>query len=228
MPKTSYLAAVVLGILLLLVSCKCSELKVTNASGARDATLEYLHEQYPENVPETGLEWQEEDVTPAGVVGISIKQFTSDGLTVRVSAPVVVPENTIYTTTVTSIQGSWYWQGEVKPNGSVAELSPLTGMTETWSRNIAEQFVVNSPTFTYDGMEETLELTETLTLRCPACWAFIFEFDSRHAGYGDRTGMVLAEVITHHEAVITLDRGEIVSAVIDEKWDMLRQEETSY
>ena len=135
------------------------------------------------------------------------------------------PENIIYATTITSHQGGWYWEGEAKPDGTVTEVSPLIEMTEEWSRNIAEEFVTDSPTFSFDGIDETLELTETITLRCPYCWAFVFEFDCRHAGYGDRTGEVLAQVITHHEAFISADKGEIVSAVIDEKWDMLQQKE---
>ena len=224
MSEARYLAPVTLSVVLLLGVCVSCGPKIEDAAGARDAALEYLREHYPENAPDTGLEWQEENTTLIFVLGIWVKKFTSDGLAVRVSAPVVVPEKTIYTTTVTSIQGSWYWQGEVKPNGTVTELSPLTGMTETWSRNIAEEFVRNSPTFTYDGIEETLVLTGTMLLRCPYCWAFSFEFDSRHAGYGCREGEALAQVITHHETVISIDKGEVVSAVMDGKWDMLQQE----
>lgn len=213
-------------VLLVLGACKGSEPagpEVENAAGARDTALEYLRQQYPEDAPSTGLQWQEEDVTPGGLVGSSIRQFTSDGLTVTVSTPVVAPENIIYTVTTTNVQGGWRWEGEVKPDGTVTEVSPLTEMSEEWSRNIAEEFVMNSPTFSYDGIEETLELTNTLTARCPFCWAFTFEFDSRHAGYGNREGEVLAQVITPHKAVIIMDKGEIVSAVMDGKWDILRR-----
>ena len=54
-------------------------------------------------------------------------------------------------------------------------------------------------------------------------WTFVYRFESRHAGYGDRTGQMLAQVITPHEAVITVERGEIKSAIMDEKWDMINQ-----
>ncbi len=224
--KAKYPLVVVMVLLLVLGACKGGEPagpKVKDAAGARDTALEYLREQYPENVPDTGLRWLEEDITPGGLVGSSVTRFTSDGLTVTVSAPVVAPESVIYTTTVTSVDGGWHWKGEVKPDGTVTELSPLAEMSEEWSRDIAEEFVKNSPTFAYDGIEETLELTDTMTLRCPFCWAFTFEFNSRHAGYGNREGEVLAQVITHHEAVITVDKGEVVSAIMDVKWDMLRQ-----
>ncbi|UCB43202.1 MAG: META domain-containing protein [Dehalococcoidales bacterium] len=225
MSKVKYSLVVGLAVILAFGACKgeSAEPEVEDAAGARDTALEYLREQYPESALGTGLQWQEEDITPGGLVGSSAKQFTSDGLTVTVSAPVVAPEYIIYTTTTTSTQNGWHWEGEVEPDGTVTELSPLTEMSEAWSRDIAEEFVKNSPTFTYDGIEETLELTDTLTARCPFCWAFTFEFDSRHAGYGTREGETLAQVITPHEAVIIINKGEVVSAIMDREWDMLRQ-----
>lgn len=101
---------------------------------------------------------------------------------------------------------------------------PAPQFTAEQSQQIAEQFVRSSPTFTYDGMEETLSLTESQTAGCPSCWEFTFAFDSRHAGYGDRTGQVLAQVITPHQVVVSVEEGEVISAIMDGKWDMLRQE----
>ena len=112
-------------------------------------------------------------------------------------------------------------KGPAGPNGKDKIFS------QEESQEIAEEFLRNSPTFVFDGMEETLELVDTLTARCPSCWAFIFEFDSRHAGYGDRTGQTLAQVITPHRAVIGVEQGKLNSAVMDEKWDMLEQQEIS-
>jgi len=223
--KAKYPLVAGLVVVLVLGACKDEpgEPVVEDAAGAKDTAFEYLQEQYPDNAPDSGLQWEEEDITPGGLVGTSVKQFTSDGLTVTVSAPVVAPENIIYTTTITSIDGGWYWRGEVRPDGSVTELSLLAEMSEEWSQDIAEEFVKNSPTFAYDGIAETLELTNVLMARCLFCWAFTFEFDCLHAGYGNREGEALAQVITHHEAVIIVNKGEVVSAVMDVKWDMLRQ-----
>ena len=107
----------------------------------------------------------------------------------------------------------------------VSEVSPLTEISEEGSQAIAEEFVRGSPTFDFDGIEKTLKLTKTLTAQRPDHWSFTFEFDSRAAGYGDRPGKMLAQVITHHRAVITVEQMEITSAVMDEKWDMLSQRE---
>lgn len=98
------------------------------------------------------------------------------------------------------------------------------GVSEQESLNIAQQFLKNSPTYKFDGIDETLKHKETLTLRCPYCWQFIFSFDSRQAGYGDRTGQMLAQVITPHTARITVEQGEVPYAVLDNEWDMLQQE----
>ena len=97
------------------------------------------------------------------------------------------------------------------------------------AQELAEDFVRDSPTFTYDGIAESLEPVS----RCPKCSLIILEFDSAHAGYGDRTGQVLPEQITHHQVQIyfytSFANGsdseiEIVDAVMDLKWDMIKQE----
>ena len=97
-------------------------------------------------------------------------------------------------------------------------------INEEGARQIAENFVRNSPTFAFDGIPETLELVETLYPDIENAWGFVFQFESRHAGYGDRTGENLAQVITPHEAHVTVQDGEVMSALMDEKWDMLVQE----
>ncbi len=108
-------------------------------------------------------------------------------------------------------------QGEAQQQG-------ISEVSEEESREIAEEFVEDSPTFVFDGIEDSLVLTDTLALQGPYCWQFVFEFDSSHAGYGDRTGLTLAEVITPHQAVVTVEQGEVTDAVLDGEWDMLSQE----
>ena len=200
------------------------DLIVRDAAGARDVAITYLQKQVGENAPATDIEWDEENITPPSLVGQETSAFTSDEWTITVSYPVVLPENALYEVEVSSIKFVRHWKGIVKPDSSVTELSPFTQMSEEESRRIAKEFVKSSPTFVFDGIEDTLRLTDTITLRCPHCWQFIFEFDSGHAGYGDRTGQALAQVITHHIAQITIVMGEVKSAVMDDMWDMLNQE----
>jgi len=105
-----------------------------------------------------------------------------------------------------------------------AQQQGISEVSEEESREIAEEFVEDSPTLVFDGIEDSLVLTDTLTLQSPYCWQFVFEFDSSHAGYGDRTGLMLAQVITPHQAVVTVEQGEVTGAVLDGEWDMLSQE----
>ena len=100
----------------------------------------------------------------------------------------------------------------------------LNPVSEEESLTIAREYTKNCPTFKFDGMEETLKHISTLTLRCPYCWQFEFQFESRHSGYGDRTGQILTQVITNHTVTITVQEGEVGSAIMDDKWDMIKQE----
>lgn len=92
-------------------------------------------------------------------------------------------------------------------------------------RRAAEDFVRGSPTFAFDGIEDSLRLADTLEISQPASWTFVFEYDASHAGYGDRAGQVLAQVITPHTASVTVTDGEVVYGTLDNKWDMLEQTE---
>jgi hypothetical protein len=94
------------------------------------------------------------------------------------------------------------------------------------SQKLAKKFILEeSETYKYDGSD--LELKETLypdIVDCPNCYTFVYEFISSHGGYGDRTGKMVTQVITPHEAHITVENGEITSAVLDLQWDMIHQE----
>jgi hypothetical protein len=98
------------------------------------------------------------------------------------------------------------------------------GKTEEELGQMAEQYVSNSPTFAFDGIEGTLQLVQILYSDSENAAQFVFQFESRHPGYGDRTGQILAQVVTPHEAVITIEYGEVKSALMDEKWNMMEQQ----
>ncbi|MFW6151091.1 MAG: hypothetical protein ACOC6A_06115 [Chloroflexota bacterium] len=197
---------------------------------ALDVAVGWLQDEYPDRAPQSGTNWQVEEVEMTGpggepVVGASAKRIVSDDWVAMVTWQVVAPEHMQYRIVLKSPASGWYWQGTVKAaDGEVAEQTPMQQINEEMSREIAEEFVRNSPTFAFDGMPETLELVETLYPDIEGAWGFVYRFESRHAGYGDRTGQALAQVITPHEAHITVERGEVISALMDEKWDMLAQE----
>ncbi len=109
---------------------------------------------------------------------------------------------------------------------SSSEAGQITGpggISQEESQEIARQYVINEPTFVFDGMVETLVLVNTTTLKCPYCWEFVYQYDCRQAGYGNRTGLMLAQVITPHTATIVVQEGKVTSAVMDGSWDMMGQ-----
>ena len=103
-----------------------------------------------------------------------------------------------------------------------ASTDPVISIEE--SRDIAREYLKKSPTYAFDGIEGTLELIETESLRCQSCWTFIFQFQSSHAGYGNRMGKAVIEVVTPHKAEITVVRGDVTQAELDGWWDMIEQE----
>ncbi|MCD6522531.1 MAG: hypothetical protein J7K68_02180 [Candidatus Diapherotrites archaeon] len=96
-------------------------------------------------------------------------------------------------------------------------------LTVEVSRQIAEDFVLNSPTFLFDGIPDSFTFVSYETARCPYCWVFYFTFECRHAGYGNRSGQVLLQVITPHNATVAVNRGRVEWAYLDNKWDMIKQ-----
>jgi hypothetical protein len=90
---------------------------------------------------------------------------------------------------------------------------------------IALDFLKNGATYKFDGIEGTMVVEETRILESyPVQYIVIISFDSSHAGYGDRTGQILAQVVTPHSAWVKVVNGEVVSAVLDNTWDELNQE----
>jgi hypothetical protein len=90
---------------------------------------------------------------------------------------------------------------------------------------IALDFLKNGATYKFDGIDGTMVVEETRILESyPVQYIVIISFDSSHAGYGDRTGQILAQVVTPHSAWVKVVNGEVVSAVLDNTWDELNQE----
>lgn len=156
--------------------------------------------------------------------------FPTDVVKGPIGLCAVIPQRGYIVTTL--------WVGEKRSNntGSWFDITTCPYFyTEEGSRELAEEFVRNCPTFLFDGMEESLTLKETKALlkeHKPGSpemlskehgWAFTFKFESRHDGYGDRSGQVLNQVITPHEAVIMVEAGEVTSAIMDGVWDMINQ-----
>jgi hypothetical protein len=94
----------------------------------------------------------------------------------------------------------------------------------TEAKELAIEFLKNGPTFSFDGIEESIQVLDIIAMESyPVQYIIILSFKCSHAGYGDRTGEALAQVITPHEIRIALSAGVISSAIIDDQWDELIQ-----
>ncbi|MBA7712975.1 hypothetical protein ES703_121969 [subsurface metagenome] len=118
-----------------------------------------------------------------------------------------------------ALLGIWGCKSLPPDDGENQGIAP----SEEESQEIAIEYLLNCPTFKFDGIEDSVRLVATNTLRGPNSWEFIYEFECLHAGYGNRSGQYVAEVITPHTARIIVVRGEVTSAIMDEKWDMMKQ-----
>lgn len=97
----------------------------------------------------------------------------------------------------------------------------------------ALSWLVNAPTFKFDGVAGSAKVTDSwlaMTFAAPSFWGVTIEFDCLHSGYGDRSGEMLAQVITHHVAMIHVTEGVVNFAIIDDVWDEVKQKfiETTY
>jgi len=92
-----------------------------NALLARDQAMLYVSEQHGQTGLGAGLAWQEERVTPENIVGGETYQYTAGDWVVTVAYPVVLPENTIYTISITNESSGFQWEGEIDGQGVLTE-----------------------------------------------------------------------------------------------------------
>ena len=82
----------------------------------------------------------------------------------------------------------------------------------------------NSSTFRFDGIGESLRLESLRPMAaCPGCYEYTLYFESRHPGFGDRSGQGITAALTAHRATIILRDQRVVSGVLDHAWDMTSQ-----
>ncbi len=92
--------------------------------------------------------------------------------------------------------------------------------------NIALSWLVKAPTYKFDGVDGSAKVVDSwlaMTFAAPSFWGVTIEFDCLHAGYGDRSGEMMAQVITHHVARLHVTDGTVTFAEIDDAWDEYKQ-----
>ncbi|MBI2937405.1 MAG: hypothetical protein HYY22_04300 [Thaumarchaeota archaeon] len=118
-------------------------------------------------------------------------------------------------------------QGYVVPSKDICRYFDCGSLETHPAARTAKEFIMNAPTFKFDGIRQTVNVTyiaeATVPMDAPIHAVVTITFESKHAGYGNRSGQALAETITPHTAVINVVGDEVTSAVLDSRWDELRQ-----
>lgn len=86
----------------------------------------------------------------------------------------------------------------------------------------AESLIISLPTYKFDGSGLRFAGLTVKSLP-PERYVLNYNFTSSHAGYGDRAGQAIAQVITSHYVEVTFSDGQPISAVIDGAWDEILQ-----
>jgi hypothetical protein len=144
------------------------------------------------------------------LTGCDIAQTTTAVTTGTVTTPITNQPTTMTTTpisTPTTIPG-------VNPDGV---------------DKLVTDFIKNSATFKFDGVKNSISFskTEFSPISSFRSIDYTVKFQTAHPGHGDRSGLMLAEVISDHAARIYYDQDQklIRIAACDETWDLLKDKE---
>jgi len=98
----------------------------------------------------------------------------------------------------------------------------VTTLDEAQIKELAKDWIQKAPTYSYDG--SGLQLVGYVRQDSdPVRHVLTYNFTSSHAGFGNRTGKVTAQVITPHTIFVTIIDSTVDSAVIDGRWDEMGQ-----
>lgn len=96
----------------------------------------------------------------------------------------------------------------------------------TQSELVTRTFLQETPTFSFSGVKDTIELVNTETIKFPNRLEFTYQFQNDQSGYGYRAGMDLAQEITTYQANITVDQSKVIRATINGSWNVITQRYT--
>lgn len=81
--------------------------------------------------------------------------------------------------------------------------------------------IEKSPTFSYDGVRDSVQLVKAETPDNGQTWTIVYSYKTAHPGHGDRSHQQLAQVITAHTAEIIVTKCKITSAKCDKVFNLL-------
>jgi hypothetical protein len=128
------------------------------------------------------------------------------------------------TKTVTTYNVNDYLpSGLIKIREKLQEITDFTKTPdESQIKDLTESWIRQAPTYAYDGSDLRF-VSYVQRESFPVQHVLTYTFTSSHAGYGNRSGEMTAQVITDHVITVTVVNGRVESAVIDQTWDEMGQ-----
>lgn len=107
-----------------------------------------------------------------------------------------------------------------------SRMDKVFDLNDAQLKEFSEYWIKKAPTYAYDGSSLTY-VNHAVRESFPVTYDIEYVFMSSSEGYGDRkdniTGNLPAQVLTNHTIQLTISKGKILWAVIDERWDELTQ-----
>jgi hypothetical protein len=108
------------------------ELKVKNAAQAADVVISYLQKNQSQNAPQPGLNWQEKTLysVDAADYAITSKLLSAADWAIEIYQGVAPLINTVYQITIFNTRSHWFWEGSVKADASLTEVSQFRALSD--------------------------------------------------------------------------------------------------
>lgn len=117
----------------------------------------------------------------------------------------------IFVTVLISVNKVSFLKPVVKPVSCTQE--QVIGLTE--------QFIRNTPTYTFDGIDGSIKKMKVESTESGKAWELTYVFKSKYPGYGDRSNQALTEAVTEHAVQVTIRNCTIVIATCDKSYNLL-------
>ncbi|MBU7018544.1 MAG: hypothetical protein HXS44_13620 [Theionarchaea archaeon] len=92
------------------------------------------------------------------------------------------------------------------------------------AQQVAADYIKRAPTYTFDGIAGTFQVSQVEPLDCKGCFEVTIKFTSGYPGFGARSAYFLVRRLTPHTAKVRVEKGQVTQAIIDDIWDEMKQQ----
>lgn len=92
------------------------------------------------------------------------------------------------------------------------------------AQQVAVDYIKSAPTYTFDGIAKTFQVSQVEPLDCKGCFEVTIKFTSGYPGFGARSAYFLVKRLTPHTVKVRVEKAQVTRAIIDGIWDEIKQE----